>query len=126
MISILENDIDIASKKHNLVQFKDYFVKTSWLWISTNIRHQSNKKKSNESFRDEAKSENNENKMLNSATVIAAIDKFIGEILEGKEFSSSQLDPTPALSIADALIKELEFRQLPPVDLLTFDGCPTK
>ena len=64
--------------------------------------------------------------MLNSATVIAAIDKFIEEILEGKEFSSSQLDPTPVLSIADALIKELEFRQLPPVDLLTFDGCPTK
>ena len=41
MISILENDIDIASKKHNLVQFKDYFVKMSWLRISANIRHQS-------------------------------------------------------------------------------------
>ena len=64
--------------------------------------------------------------MLNSATVIVATDKFIEEILEGKEFSSSQLDPTSALSIADALKKELEFRQLPPVDLLTFDGNPTK
>ena len=83
-------------------------------------------KKSNESFRDEAKSENNENKTSNSAIVIEPIDKFIDELLEGQEVSLSELDPTPALSIADALKKELESCHLPHVDLLTFDRNLTK
>ena len=74
---------------------------------------------SNESFRDEAKSEDNENKTSNNTTVIEPINKFIDELLEGQEVSSSELDPIPALSIADALTKELESRHLTPVDLLT-------
>ena len=41
-------------------------------------------KKLNESFKDEAKSEYNENKTSNSTTVIELIDKFIDELLEGK------------------------------------------
>ena len=82
--------------------------------------------KSNESFRDEAKSEDNENKTSNNTTVIEPINKFIDELLEGQEVSSSELDPIPALSIADALTKELESRHLTPVDLLTFNGNATK
>ena len=83
-------------------------------------------KKSNESFREETKSENNENKTSNSTIVIEPIDKFTDKLFEGQEISSSKLDPTPGLTIAKSLKKELESRHLPPVDLLTFDGNPTK
>ena len=60
-------------------------------------------KKLNESFIDEAKSENNENKKSNNTTLIEPIDKFIDELPEGQEVSSSEFDPTLAFSIADAL-----------------------
>ena len=49
-------------------------------------------KRSNESFRDKAKSENNENKASNNTTVIGPIVKFIDELLEGQEVSSSEFD----------------------------------
>ena len=101
---------------------KDNLAKNSYQY------HQiaADNKRSNQSFRDEAKSENNENKTSNNTIVIEHIDKLIDELLEGKEVSSSELDPTPALNIADALKKELESCHLPPADLLTLEGDSTK
>ena len=122
----LENDI--VSKKYNPVQSydrsfcKDRLAKNSYQYYQIPVDNE----KSNESFRDEAKSENNENKTSNSTTVIEPINKFIDELLEVQEVSSSELDPIPALSIADALTKELESHHLTPVDLLTFNGNATK
>ena len=117
----------IVSKKYNLESYdrsfcKDKLAKNSYQYYQIPVDN----KKSNESFRDEAKSENNDNKTSNSAIVIEPIDKFIDELLEGQEVSLSEIDPTPALSIADALKEELESRHLPHVDLLTFDGNRTK
>ena len=51
---------------------------------------------------------------------------MIDELLEGKEVSSSEFEPTPALNIANALKKELESCLLPPADLLTLEGNSTK
>ena len=102
---ILENGI--VSKKYNPIQSydrsfcKDQLAKNLYQYYQIPVDN----KKSNESFRDEAESENNENKTSNSTTVIELIDKFIDELLEGQEVSSLELDPTPALSIADALRK---------------------
>ena len=79
-------------------------------------------KKSNKSFRDEGKSENNENKTPNSATVIEPNDKFQDELLEGQDVSWSDLYLTPSLSIANELKKEVEYRHLLLVDLLTLTG----
>ena len=105
----------IVSKKYNPESYdrsfcKDKLAKNSYQYYQIPF----DKKKSNESFRDKAKLENNENKTSNSTTVIEPIDKFTDELLEGQEVSSSELDPTPALSIVDVLKKELESRHLPP------------
>ena len=118
----------IVSKKYNPVQSydrsfcKDKLAKNSDQFYQISVDN----KKSNQSFRDEAKSENNENKTKISTIVIEPIDNFIDELLEGQEVSSSELDPTPTLSIANTLKKELESRHLPPVDLLAFDRNTTK
>ena len=102
---ILENGI--VSKKYNPIQSydrsfcKDQLAKNLYQYYQIPVDN----KKSNESFRDEAESENNENKTSNSTTVIELIDKFIDELLEGQEVSSLELDTTSALSIADALRK---------------------
>ena len=52
-------------------------------------------KESSDSFRDETKSESNENKTSNSITVIEPIDKFIVELFEGQEVSSQGLIQLP-------------------------------
>ena len=102
---ILENGI--VSKKYNPIQSydrsfcKDQLAKNLYQYYQIPVDN----KKSNESFRDEAESENNENKTSNSTTVIELIDKFIDELLEGQEVSSLELDTTSALSRADALRK---------------------
>ena len=41
-------------------------------------------------------------------------------LLEGQEFSSSEFDPTPTLSIADTLKKELESMPLTPSRFVNF------
>ena len=123
---MLENGI--VSKKCNPGQSydrsfcKDKLAKNSYQYYQITVDN----KRINESFRDEAKSKNDKNKTSNSTTLIEPIDKFIDELLEGQEVSSSELDPTPALSIANALKKELESRHLPLVDFLTFYGNPNK
>ena len=83
-------------------------------------------KKSNESFRDKAEPEHNENETSNSTTVIEPIDKFINDLLEWQEISYSNILPTPALTITNAIKKELESCYLSPVDQLTFDGNSAK
>ena len=84
---------------------KDKLDKNSYQYYQIPVDN----KKSNESFRDETKSEINENKTSNSATVIEPVDRFIDELLEGQEASSSELDP----------ISSLESPHLPPVDFLS-------
>ena len=59
--------------------------------------------------------------MSNNTIISEPIATFVDELLEGQEVSSSELNPTHALSTTDALQKELESHHLPPVDLLTFD-----
>ena len=76
---MLENDV--VPKIYNPVQSynksycKDKLTKNSGQYYQIPVDN----KKLNESFRDEAKSENNENKTSNSATVIEPIDKFVDE-----------------------------------------------
>ena len=122
----LENDV--ASKIYNPFQIydrpfcKDQLANNLYQYYQIPVDN----KKSNESLRDETESENNEDKTSNNTTVIEPIDKFIDQLLEGQEVSSSELDPTPALSIANTLKKKLESCHLSLIDLLTFDGNPTK
>ena len=79
---ILENDI--VSKKYNPVPSydrsfcKNELAKNSYQYYQIPVGNE----KSNESFRDEAKSEDNENKASNGTTAIEPIDKFIDELLE--------------------------------------------
>ena len=58
-------------------------------------------------------------------TKIVAIDAFIDELIEGKETvvaADSQAD----YSIRIILQKDIEFRSLPPIDVLRVDGDPSK
>ena len=89
---MLENDT--LSKKCNPVQnYNRSFCKDK---LANNLcqyfQIQVDNKRSNESFRDKAKSENNENKTSNNTTVIEPIVKFIDELLDGQEVSSSEFD----------------------------------
>ena len=96
---------DILSKKYNPVQSYDRSFCRDKLANNSYQDYQIpvDNKKLNESFIDDTKSENNENKTSNNTTVIEPIDKFIYELLEAQEVSSSEFDPTLAFSIADAL-----------------------
>ena len=87
----------IVSKKYNPVQnfdrsfCKDVVAKNSYQYYQIPV----DRKESNDSFRDETKSESNENKTSNSITVMEPIDKFIVELLEGQEVSSQGLIQLP-------------------------------
>ena len=52
--------------------------------------------------------------------MVELIDKFIDKLLEGQLISSSKFGPTPVLTIADALEKDLESRHLTPCRFTNF------
>jgi len=56
--------------------------------------------------------------------ILEPIDKFIDYVVEGKESSVKEL--TTPTSISSALQQELEYRQLPPEELISFDGNPSQ